>query len=697
LSAAIFLLSAAVLAHEVCLLRVLSLAYWHHAASLVVSVALLGFGVAGTLLALAPRLKRPSTIAICAALYAVAIPLSLRLANVVDFNILEAGWNKGQWLRLLAMEAIFFFPFLFAALAIAVALSLKSRQPGGIYASNLLGSGIGSLGAPLLLWDRPPEVSLQMVSILAAAAAVPAARGRWRFGGVIVAAAVVLLGAKGVEMSPFKDLLTLPIRKMVSSSDGPMGRVDRADIPALHHAPGLSITAGSYPESQEGLFLDGHLVGARDRGDRSYLDHTVGALPFLFFLDRPKVLLLGVGPELGRASEVVEANRQLLEASGIYGWDDDPRAYLEKSEPEYDLIVHHIAERHAAAEAPLLTEGGLRLALERGREGAVVSCALSTPPRAGLKLLATAESVTPHLIAVRSADRLCVWLRRRPSNEADKERVLAFCLENGFDPVRPVDWRLKEPHHLTETPLLLPGSDYPYDVRPATDSRPYFHKYFRWSRIADLFDRDRIPYVQWSYVALLVALLQVGLLAILLLVGPLWASRAARAPAAMFVALGLGFMLLEMAFLQRAMVRLGSPVYAAAAVLGGFLIGSGLGSLSGERLGRPLRRAALCVVLLAPLGFLLMPRSLVPAALVCAVVAFPMGMPFPAALARLEERSAPWALAWNGCASVAAAAAAPLISTSLGIPLTGGAAILLYGLVALLTGSPRRRLRAPPA
>ncbi|MHC4931356.1 MAG: polyamine aminopropyltransferase [Planctomycetota bacterium] len=683
MSAAIFLLSAAVLAHEVCLLRVLSLAYWHHAASLVVSVALLGFGVAGTLLALAPRLKRPFTIVICAALYAVAIPLSLRLANVVDFNILEAGWNRGQWLRLLAMEAFFLVPFLFAALAIAVALSLRSKEPGGIYAANLLGSGIGSLGAPMLLWDRSPEVSLQMVSILAAAAAVPAARGRWKLCGVIAAAAVVLLGARSVEMSPFKDLLTLPIRRMISSSDGPMGRVDRADIPALHHAPGLSITAGTYPESQEGLFLDGHLVGARDRGDLAYLDHTVGALPFVFFTERPKVLLLGVGPELGRANEVVEANRHLLEASGIYGWVDDPRAYLEKTEPEYDLIVHHIAERHAAAETPLLTESGLRLALARSHEGAVVSCALSTPPRAGLKLLATAGRVTSHLIAVRSADRLCVWLRHGPPDEEDKSRVLAFCNENGFDPVRPESWRFKEPHHLTETPLLPPGPGYPYDVRPATESRPYFHKYFRWSRMADLFDKERIPYVQWSYVALIVALVQVTLLAVLLLVGPLWASRAARAPAAMFLALGLGFMLLEMAFLQRVMVRLGSPVYAAAAVLGGFLIGSGLGSLSGERLGRPLRRAALCVVLLAPLGFLFMPRSLVPAALVCAVVAFPMGMPFPAALSRLEARSAPWALAWNGCASVAAAAAAPLVSTSFGIPLTCGVAILFYASVAL--------------
>ena len=63
MSVAVLLLSAAVLAHEVCLLRVLALAYWHHAAALVIAVALLGFGVAGTVLALVPRWKREETVA----------------------------------------------------------------------------------------------------------------------------------------------------------------------------------------------------------------------------------------------------------------------------------------------------------------------------------------------------------------------------------------------------------------------------------------------------------------------------------------------------------------------------------------------------------------------------------------------------------------------------------------------------------
>ncbi|MHC4577230.1 MAG: hypothetical protein ACYTED_07445 [Planctomycetota bacterium] len=679
MNAAILLLRAAVLAHEVCLLRVLALAYWHHAASLVVSVALLGFGVAGTLLALFPRLKRPETVAVSAALYAVLIPLSVRAAGVVDFNVLEVGWDRTQWLRLLALEAIFFVPFLFAACGIAVALALRSTAAGGIYAANLIGSGLGALAAPLLMYLGPPSVGLAVVAVAAALAAVPVLRGGWR--GLGAAAALVALGLGGadLEMSPFKAWPATPNKRHVRTVHGPMGRVDRAEVDTLHHAPGLSLHAPAHPERQLALFVDGHLVGVRNLADPAYLPWTVDALPFVL-AEPQRVLQLGLGPALPRVTDRVDPNAQLLAMAGEPGTVAEPRAFLARTGARFDLIFHHVPELHAAAETPLLTEEGLRAALEHGE--VALSCGLATPPRAGLKLLQTAERVTEHVIAVRSADRLCVWLRHAAPTGADRAQVIAFCRERGFDPVRPMAWRFDEPYHETRTPLLPAGDDYPYDVRPATEARPYFFKFFKWSRLGDLFDVEQTSFVEWPYVALLVAFLQVTLLSVLLMAGPLWLSGAARAPALLFLALGLGFMFLEMAFLQRAMVRVGSPVHAAAAVLGGFLLGSGCGSLLGERLGRPLRRAALLVVVLAPLGYWLLPRSAPAAALVCAAVACPMGIPFPAALSRLAAPSVPWALAWNGCASVAAAAAAPLLSSTFGIPVTAGAALLLYLAVA---------------
>jgi len=684
LNQAVLFLSAAILAHEVCLLRVLALAYWHHAASLVVSVALLGFGAAGTLLALVPRLKRPETVAVCAALYAVAIPVSVVAAGAVHFNVLEVGWDKTQWLRLLALEAVFFLPFLIAALGIAVALSLRASAPGGVYGFNMLGSGLGALAAPPLMYFGPPSVGLLVASGAAAVAVLPAARGRLRLAGPVALLLVLALGRSDLPMSPFKAWPATPNKRDEQTTFGPLGRVDRADVDTLHYAPGLSLQAPVFPATQRALFLDGHLVGARDIGSSAYLVHTVGALPYVLRPER-RTLLLGVGPELERANEIVEPNAQLLAAAGRRGFVAEPRAFLDEPGSTRDLIVYHVPDLHAAAETPMLTVEGLRRALSFGE--VAVSCGLATPPRAGLKLLATLERVTPHVIAVRSADRLCAWLRYRAPTGAEREQVLAFCHAHGFDPVRPVAWRFAEPYHETSTPLLAPGPDYPYDIRPATDARPYFFKFFRWSRLGDLFDPEQTSFVQWPFVALLVAFLQVTLLGVLLMVGPLWASRAARAPARLFLALGLGFMCLEMGFLQRAMVRLGNPVDAAAVVLGGFLIGAGCGSLLGERLGRPLRRAAVGVAVLALPAYWIFPSWAPAAALLCALVAVPMGIPFPAALSRLGEKSVPWALAWNGCASVAAAAAAPLVSSTFGIPVTIGVAVLLYLLVAAFSRS----------
>ncbi|HVG93070.1 MAG TPA: hypothetical protein VND21_01390 [Planctomycetota bacterium] len=685
MTAAVFLLSAALLAHEVCLLRVLSIAWYHHAAALVVAVALLGFGGAGTLLALRPRLVSRRALAVAIALHAALIPASLHAAAGVDFNVLEVGWKPAQWLRLLALEGIFLLPFLAGALGVSIALSLAAARPGPTYAANLLGSGAGALlAAPLLTLDAP-EAVLGWVAVVAAGGAALLG-GRWSIAcavaGALTAAA---LGGARIPMSPFKDLPATPGGEVLATRHAPLGRVDLVASEAFHDAPGLSLESDLLPPRQQGLFQDGHLVAVKDLGPSEYLDRTLGALPFAM-LGRTRALVLGVGSDLARADLVVEAHEDLLDLSGAPGVVREPRAWLEAASEPRDLIVHHVGRGDPLAEAPLLTVEGLALALSRvGPDGALaVSAPRSTPPRPELRLLLTAERVTPHVVAAASMDRVCVLLRHRALDAEETRRLHAFCDRFGFDVLRPDTERPERPRHVTDTPLVRPGPDYPYDVEPTTDDRPYFHRYSRWSRLSDALDRRATPFVEWAFLVSVVGFLQVTGLGLLLLLGPLLLSRAARAPAPLFLALGLAYMLLEMAFLSRAMVTLGSPTLAAAAVIGGFLVGSGVGSLAAERLGAPLRRAALAAALLAVPGCALLPSDPLLVALVCAVVAFPMGMPFPCGLARLPRTSVPWALAVNGCASVAASAGAPLLGSTFGIPRVAAAAAVLYALVALL-------------
>jgi len=57
---ALSLLSAAALGYEILLMRLFSIILWHHFAYMMISVALLGYGAAGAMVALAQRWLAPN-------------------------------------------------------------------------------------------------------------------------------------------------------------------------------------------------------------------------------------------------------------------------------------------------------------------------------------------------------------------------------------------------------------------------------------------------------------------------------------------------------------------------------------------------------------------------------------------------------------------------------------------------------------
>ena len=86
-------------------------------------------------------------------------------------------------------------------------------------------------------------------------------------------------------------------------------------------------------------------------------------------------------------------------------------------------------------------------------------------------------------------------------------------------------------------------------------------------------------------VILVATLIQAMLLSAVLIMAPLWARRRALARsrqiwrvAAYFFALGLAFLFVEIAFIQKFILFLGHPLYAVAVVLTGFLLFAGVGS-----------------------------------------------------------------------------------------------------------------------
>ncbi len=248
---------------------------------------------------------------------------------------------------------------------------------------------------------------------------------------------------------------------------------------------------------------------------------------------------------------------------------------------------------------------------------------------------------------------------------------------------------------------------YDFDIRPATDNRPYFSQFLRWRHLSSLLDQfgsQTVPFLEVGYLITGVTFIQILLAALLLIIIPLfrlgWRGTGKAWTISYFGGLGLGYLFVEIVLIQRFTLYLGHPIYATAAVLATLLICSGAGSLYSERL-KPERRsiiraAGFVTLLLLPYVVFLTPllnatialptiTKVLVAFVLIAPPTFLMGMPFPVGLRFLSTRSdeqVPWAWGINGCFSVISTALAAILAVELGFVAVMLFAVAAYALVA---------------
>lgn len=786
----IALVSAAALAYEVLLMRLFSIAQWHHFAYMIISLALLGYGASGTFLHFfQDRLQRRFTAALVTnlSLCGVACVVCYAAAQHIPFHAEELLWDWRQWPRLTAVYLLLALPFLFAANAIALAFGRFRSQIGRVYAFDLLGAGAGSLGIVLLLFLVLPDAAVRMVASVAVFAALLACRELrptpWGVVMIPAAAAILLVSFPGrwlePALSPYKglsELLRISGTRVVAERGSPLGVVTAVESPVvpLRHAPGLSLEAANEPPPQIALFTDGDGMSAvnRDRGqtaDSAYLDQTTSALAFhLGTRDRVLVLGAGGGSEVlqalahgAREVEAVELNADIVAlvredfgafAGRLYDRPEvrvhvaEARGFLAGFPRSYDLIqialldsfASAAAGLHALSESYLYTTEALALYHSRLSPGGVLSITrwVRLPPRDMLKLFATAQDALRangvaeperHLAMIRGWQTATLLVKNEPFDAAELEALRNFSRARAFDTayypgIPEVESNrfnlLPEPYYYRgalsllgpERPAFL--DQYKFDLRPATDDRPYFFHFFRWKALPEILalkGAGGLSFLEWGYLVLVATLLQAAVISALLILLPMvWRARERGSPAAgrrtfpYFFAIGLAFLFLEIALIQKFILYLHHPVYAVATVLASFLVFAGLGSawVSG-RSDRNRRTTAVAAVAgIAGLGLMyllllepfLAQLLALPVAvkfaittMVIAPLAFCMGMPFPLALSELgaiAPRTIPWAWAVNGCASVISPVLATLLAIEFGFKTVVLSALLLYAIAA---------------
>ena len=334
---------------------------------------------------------------------------------------------------------------------------------------------------------------------------------------------------------------------------------------------------------------------------------------------------------------------------------------------------------------------------------------------------------------IRSWNTSTLLVKNGSFSSNDINSLKMFCRQRWFDPVFYPGMAAKEANRYNQLQepwyyqaanrLLGPAAaefmhDYKFNIRPATDDRPYFSHFLKWKTLPELLalrDRGGMPMLEWGYLILIATLALAVLASLFLVLMPLWLRRRSGLRAsglswrfiAYFAAIGTAFMFIEIAFIQKFILFLHHPLYAISVVLCAFLVFAGLGSLMSARWRKhiSLLRVTSGIGVLSVVYVLLLPglfNSLLHlpgelkisiSVLLIAPQAFLMGFPFPTGLSYVANKlpsgiAQAWAV--NGCASVVSAILATLLAIQFGFVFVVFVAVLLYLLAALVISAENR-------
>jgi hypothetical protein len=424
---------------------------------------------------------------------------------------------------------------------------------------------------------------------------------------------------------------------------------------------------------------------------------------------------------------------------------EDGRSFVSRSKEKYDVLQATLVDTWAstAAGAFALSENNLYTVeafvdyLTHLTDSGILAFTRwgFQPPRESLRLVTLGVEAlrrlgetdfARHFIVVRENVQLIdtwgatdtVLISRKPFAQEDLERARGIVAQSGMEmvylPGGGQDNAFARYLQSNDREAFL--KDYLYDVSPVTDNRPFFFYTVQPRDVWGYFSRARSETADYKTnraVPLLFGLVGISLVATILMLALPPLVLGTRLPSEpglrrfllFFVCVGIGYILVQVALIQKFVLFLGHPTYALTVIIFAMLISSGFGSYHSKRFARRqglLRVLVFVAALVGILAFVVSPlaaagvgwpievRILVTVALI-APVGFVMGMPFPTALARLELRHKPsvrWGWSINAAASVLGSVLAIFFALYFGLRetlLIGGGMYLAA--IATLSGS----------
>ena len=446
---AVALGAGAVIALQIDIMRVFAVGSWAHFGSLVVSLAMLGFGLTSAVMTVAKgwfaQHWRGAATAALGLFGPLAVAANLYVQKL-GFNAIFLVSDPAQKWRLLQIFLAELAPFLAGAVFLGCVFLKSSRTFGRVYFADLAGSGFCGLAVLLAMYVFTPAnliaapLALWLAACLAWAfgpgglsSLIPyLVAGAFAFGGHFVAAPA--FGLKTLAVNDYKGVSyarKFPDSKKVFESASPFGYLEAYSSSYLHFAPGLSDNAGfnlpTMPvNAYLGLYIDsdGPIGVMRDLSEKetAYFRFLPMVYPYLI-KPAAKTFIVqfggGISTEVAlhsgaRDTTVAEGNRAVLEAfhaDAIRNFTGDVlskvrvipyegRHFLAHSNERFDVIDLSLADSvglsnpggFAIVEKFSYTKEAMETYMRALAPGGVLSVTLwnkEEPPKSVLKLYAT--------------------------------------------------------------------------------------------------------------------------------------------------------------------------------------------------------------------------------------------------------------------------------------------------------------------
>jgi MFS family permease len=754
------LTTLATLLLELSLTRIFSVVFYYHFAFLAISIALFGLGAGGVFSYVVSGWKGRfyRKLGMLSALNCLLVVL----AAVIVLSQ-KATVTNGALALIYFTNAL---PFFCAGAIVSMVISETIERVNRVYFFDLIGAAGGCLLlVPILNLIGGPNTTLSVAILFAAAASIwffldgytPGRVASVGLGLLLTLLIIVNLKAHWIEVryAKGKHLQGEQFVKWNSFSRIALAREHDSGVPMIFIDADASTGIANFDfdhlstEDRRRLLHEGPgLAYAVRPGAKALVIGPGGGWDVSRALASGSHDVTGVEINPIIATTIMrqkypELSRRLYFRPDVHIFVEDGRSYIRRSNGKFQVLQATLVDTWAStaagafalSENNLYTTDAMRDYLAHLTPDGLLSFTRwgFEPPRESLRLLSLAMTglqqlgetdFARHFIVGREGTRadLAGWgardtvlISRKPFSADDvaraKEMMQASKMQAIYLPGEAI------PNQFTQ---LLTSSDpakyernYAFDITPVSDDRPFF---FYTVQPRDLLSfvtggaKDTADYKVNKAVPLLFESLGVSMVAVLiiLLLPPLvLKTKLPRQKSVVlflvyFLCIGAGYILVEVALIQKFVLFLGHPTYALTVVIFSLLLSSSLGSSfsrrvlagSDQRLVGALACVAALVALLAllmahlltPLVGLPLPVKMLLTVLLIAPAGFVMGMPFPTALARLEgwqPDSLRWAWSLNAASSVLGSVGALICAIYLGLTMTLLVGGLLY-LIALL-------------